>query len=381
MSINKFDNTKLRLARLFKGLTQQELGAEAFVSRQFIHQLEGDVKTPSDELLAVLAEVLDVKPSFFTSQIISEVKPEQCHFRKRKTTTATLVNRVLSYGSIFDLLIALLRDKLDLPEPSFSEFSDFIENEFDGSLESIERTAELCREKWGYSKDAPINNIVRLAENEGAVVTTFNSVSGKVDALSIHKKYPVILINCEDKSVCRTRFTIAHELGHLVLHEGLETGDKNTEGQADKFASALIFPRSAFLREFPPAVKNGRFDWRYLTKLKLRWKMSYRAIIYRASSFGLISAQQYRYANIHLNKTGQTKSEKFDEQVELEVPTLIHDSFETLEEHLSIGFHDIADALQIEPTMLSIISGIDIPKTRAAGNVTHIASKSFRSVS
>lgn len=66
-----------------------------------------------------------------------------------------------------------------------------------------------------------------MVENQGAIVTTFDGVSDKVDALSINRKYPIIIRNTAKESVCRMRFDIAHECGHLIMHDGIETGCKN----------------------------------------------------------------------------------------------------------------------------------------------------------
>jgi DNA-binding XRE family transcriptional regulator len=101
------------------GMTQQELGHLVTVSRQFVHQMESGDKSPADDVWAALAEVLKVKPAFFNHSIINDVKYEQCHFRKRKTTPVGLANRVLALGTIFELLVEILDHHLELPEPRF----------------------------------------------------------------------------------------------------------------------------------------------------------------------------------------------------------------------------------------------------------------------
>ncbi len=167
------------------------------------------------------------------------------------------------------------------------------------------------------------------------------------------------------------RFDLAHECGHFVLHDGVETGDQITESEANKFASAFLFPRAAFINEFISA-KNTRLDWKLIYKLKIRWGMSAKAILYRAHHLDLISAQQYRSGNVHLNKTGQSKTEKYDENIQLETPELLINALEMLRSQLDISFNHIADHLGVDPSMLTTITGVIPENEEYLKNVTPI---------
>ena len=153
------------------------------------------------------------------------------------------------------------------------------------------------------------------------------------------------------------RFDLAHELGHFILHDGIETGDTKTESEADKFASAFLFPRSAFHKEFPD-FRGYRLNWKVIYDLKLRWKLSARAIIYKANYFENITAQQYRSANVWLKKTGQSKKERYDDSIPQEPPELLENAITLLDSQLGNSFKHIADKLGIHPEFLSQITGI-----------------------
>ena len=355
MTNNNFYGDKLRLARLLNGFTQQQLGESVFVSRQFVHQMEGEAKQPADDVLQALCEVLKVERDFFKSPVGNDVKLEQCHFRKRKTTPISLAHRVAAFSTIFENLVSYIKSLLELPA------LDFPEIEHQGEIytnEEIERAAEVCRKKWNLGIDTPISKMTRVLENAGVVITHFDGVSEKVDALSLNRKHPIIVRNTAKESICRMRFDLAHELGHFVLHDGVETGDNVTESEANKFASAFIFPRASFINEFPKMSINSRWNWNDIYKLKIRWRMSARAIIYRAHYLGLITAQQYRSANVHLNRSGQAKIELYDDQIEPEKPELLEKSFNLMREHLGISFHHVAKHLDISIELLSEITGI-----------------------
>ncbi len=364
---NKFLGEKLRLARLLNGMTLKELGEAVTASRQFIHQLEGDTRQPPEDMLYALCETLSVKKDFFYETLENDVKFEQCHFRKRKTTPVGLANRVCSYSSVFELLVEFLSSYIDFPSPDIPDFSN---NSDSYRNIEIENAAEECRKHWGLGLDTPIDSITNILENAGVVITTFSGVSEKVDALSLNRKRPIIIRNDAKESPCRLRFDLAHECGHFVLHNGIETGDNITESEADRFASAFIFPRSAFLSEFPRSFSpNREASWRPLYKLKVRWGMSLKAIIYRAHFLKLISSQDYRAANVRLSKTGQSKKERYDDKVLTEEPELLKSAIELMKDELGIGFSKIADSLHIEPSMLATITGIPIPNHELDENI------------
>lgn len=355
MKSELFYGEKIRLARLLKGFTQQQLGDGITVSRQFVHQMESGIKQPAFDVLDALCEILNVEKSFFFSPIGNDVKLEQCHFRKRKTTPVNLANRVLAYATIFEKLVDLINNYIELPPTSIPSVQ---QNGEHYSNSEIELAAEQCRKSWNLGTKNPIANVTRALENAGIIITQFTGVSEKVDALSFNRKHPVIIRNSEKGSSCRIRFDLAHECGHLILHEGIETGDTITESEANKFASAFLFPRTAFAKEFPD-FKGKNLNWDLIYNLKIRWGMSVRAIIYRAHFLNLITAQQYRGANVRLNKTGQTKVEKYDEKVAKEEPELLSNALHLLEHEIGIPFNQIAKHLTISPNMLSIISGIE----------------------
>src|SRR5665647_261025 len=206
MSSRIFYGEKLRLARLLNGYTQQKLGELVSTTRQYIHQLESDLKQPADDVLNALCESLCVRETFFITPPGNDVKFEQCHFRKRKTTPVGLANKVLAYSTIFEEFVSYLNLHLELPVPNFPTIphsdAGYTNNE-------IELAAEKCRKRWKLGINTPISNVTKLLENQGVVITEYNGVSDKVDALSVNRKFPIIVRNNVKESVCRMRFDLA----------------------------------------------------------------------------------------------------------------------------------------------------------------------------
>jgi Zn-dependent peptidase ImmA (M78 family) len=247
---------------------------------------------------------------------------------------------------IFDELVEFIDSRVRLPDVDFPDHSSA------ESHEQIERAAEQTRMHWGLGL-GPISNMVRVVERAGAVVAFFQEASTEVDALSITSRRPVIVRNDAKKSPYRQRFDIAHELGHLVLHEGHVTGDRKTESEADRFASAFLLPRSTFLKAFQ--MRGSRLDWLAIRDLKLKFGVSKAAIIYRAKSLGLITEEQFRGAFITLRNRGESIEEVEDQLAAKEAGEIVIEALKVLKTAHGIGRVKLAAALDVKPPFLQQI--------------------------
>lgn len=341
-----FQPARLRLARTFWGWTMADLGEQVSASRQYVHQLEGGVRPPSIEVLDAIAFATKFDKPFFFAPVDEEVRDDECHLRSRRTTPGQVRTRVASQGTLFNALVRYLDGRLSLPKvdlPS-SDVKD---------VADVERAAEKARLKWGLTLDAPIKNITRVLESYGAVVTTFWELSAKVDAFSWAGHRPIVVRNV-GKGASRARFDLAHECGHLVMHAGVVTGSAETEGQADRFASAFLLPRAGFAREFPRSL---RWNWPALFALKKRWGASVSAIARRAFDLGLVDAVQYRRACIHIRSSGWHRGEP-DEPIEEERPEVLQLAFAELEKNQRVLPADVARSLCWELSVLERVTNM-----------------------
>lgn len=345
---------QLRLARLAHGCSLEEIGDQIGASRQFIHQLETNARSPSEDTVNALAHVLGVTPTFLAEPVPSSVRPEQCHFRGHANRPASITSQVLARGTLLDKFMAVVEQYVTLPRVSFPDIPAT-------TPEEIEQAAEKARAYWGLGAAGPITSMMRVVENAGAIVTYFGDLSERVDAFSMDRRRPVIVRSSLKESLCRQRFDVAHECGHLIMHRGMQTGDRLTEDQAHRFASAFLFPRAAVLREFP---RGSWIDWHVIFELKKRWKMSARAIIRRGYDLRVLSAAQYRTANIHLMKTGQSKVERYDDDgtMPIEEPELLPTALNALNAVVYGGVATVANEVGLSRQTLQLVSGLSIPE-------------------
>ena len=150
----------------------------------------------------------------------------------------------------------------------------------------------------------------------------------------------------------RQRFTLAHELGHIVLHHFLDEEDyiKNSkliEEQANRFASAFLMPNTVF----PESVY--RKNLAELLSLKKQWGVSMSACARRMSDLYLISMNQYQNMNIEISRNGWKKNEPLDNDVYPENPYYIEAGYRFLFDKKMITAANIVDKFNMYPIELT----------------------------
>jgi Zn-dependent peptidase ImmA (M78 family) len=163
--------------------------------------------------------------------------------------------------------------------------------------------ARLVREAW-LLPNGPIPNMVELLESNGGVVIPCDFGTDLLDAMSQRiDGLPVLFFVNVNAPADRVRHTLAHELGHMVLHTVSLKSDEAMEDEADAFAGAFLLPAD----EIRPQLR--KFDLRQLANLKGHWKVSMAAIAVRADRLKLITPYQSKMFWIEMSKLGYRKRE------------------------------------------------------------------------
>jgi Zn-dependent peptidase ImmA (M78 family) len=244
-------------------------------------------------------------------------------------------------------LVGVLDEHVELPRYQVGEASP-------ESSESIERAAEEFRSLFSLGR-GPLSNVTRIAENAGAVVVKVHGLATEIDAVSFATKRPLIALNASGRSACRERFGIAHELGHFSLHIGVLTGDRLTETQANRFASAFLMPRSTFASECKFAMRGTRLNWPGLSELKLRWGVSKAAIIFRGRQLGMFSEDQAKAGYVGLNRHGEAVQESEDHLIAREEPEVIAESLKVMREHFGVPPSTVAREMRVQSGLLQTL--------------------------
>jgi Zn-dependent peptidase ImmA (M78 family) len=264
-------------------------------------------------------------------------------------------------GEMLKRLVGVLDEHVELPRYKVGEADP-------ATPETIERGAEMFRSLFELGQ-GPLSNVTRVAERAGAVVMKVDGLAPEIDAVSFATKRPVIALNNDGRSACRERFGVAHELGHFSLHIGVLTGDRLTEAQANRFASALLMPRSVFASECRLALRGTRLNWAGLSELKLRWGVSKAAIVFRGRQLGVFSEEQARAGYIGLNRHGEAVRESEDDVVAYEEPEVVAEGLKVMREHFGVPQSAVAREMRVRPSLLQTLLPSEL--AASAGNVVH----------
>lgn len=341
MTIDSIDffGQRLRSLRFVAGLSQSELAERAGLAASMISRLEQDSRVPSTQVLELLCSALDVNQQFFSAKLHYEAAFEDVHFRHRVRMPAKQRNYALGHATFAVELVEFFEANLRLPTVRLPPPPPVV------TVSSIEQAAERARGCISLPNDRPLASPVRTIESAGIPVILSPDTSDCVDAFSVHRQpRPVVILNRKD-SGSRVNLTGAHELGHLILHQGRETGDRETESEADRFASAFLMPARAFAQEFPRSRK-GMIDWAELRKMKSRWRVSMQAMIRRAFDLEIISDVTYRRACQYASAQGWRRAEPGEpDEFAADSPTFLASCFEIAERARGVSPMSIAQRL------------------------------------
>jgi Zn-dependent peptidase ImmA (M78 family)/DNA-binding XRE family transcriptional regulator len=289
---------RIRQARLLAGLTQDAL-ADALTdaghpaTKAVISKYEKNKSTPSAQFLLLAASILDVPSSYFTHQPTLEVN--WLAFRRHSTLPERDQEAVKTYAvDIAELQIEL--QSLLYPDTGV----DLPEIRSAASLDDAEQAAVQLRECWELD-DNPIDSLVQTAEDHQVIVVGWRKHGSDFDGLSGWcNQHPVTVISTL-VDTDRRRFTLAHELGHLVMDTGAVT-EKEAEKLAHRFAAALLVPAERALHEL--GTRRTRLDWDELGILKRKYGLSMAGWIFRARDLNIITEHHAKTLWQELSRRG-----------------------------------------------------------------------------
>ncbi|TKJ36684.1 MAG: hypothetical protein CEE38_10275 [Planctomycetes bacterium B3_Pla] len=271
----------LQLARESRGFTQGRLSRLASISQSKISKYERDYAPISDSDLTVIARVLDYPKSFFHQSVqprgfgVSGV-----YHRRRQSIPMLTLKKIQAEFNIRTMEIEKLLEGAEVKAEN--EFHRLDVEDFDDNAELI---AELVRAQWNLPL-GPIKSVIGVIESAGGIVLKCDMGTRKLDAQSrwISGLPPLFFAN-KDIPTDRLRFTLAHEMGHVIMHRIPTT---NIEDEANQFASSFLMPRREIIPDLIP------FSLERAVRLKLKWKVSIAALIMRAFDLGILTKSQKR---------------------------------------------------------------------------------------
>jgi Zn-dependent peptidase ImmA (M78 family)/DNA-binding XRE family transcriptional regulator len=282
-----FNPQRLSLARKRRKHTKKSLAEAIGITPLTLTRLEAGENQPEDDTLKKLSNELAFPIQFFFGDDIEGINSGGVSFRSLSKLTTKDKEASLAAGEIGVMFSDWVANRFNLPKLDIPDLSaDY----------TPESAALALREYWQLGQ-RPINDIIKLLESKGVIILSLKEDIKTVDAFSFWRgNTPYIFLN-SFKTVERSRFDAAHELGHLVMHVGsrLDHG-KPMERDADTFGSCFLMPESDVRSEIR---RNPTLD--YLIEKKIRWKTSLSSICYRLHKLDILTDWQYRQFCIEIN--------------------------------------------------------------------------------
>ncbi|MCP5061582.1 MAG: ImmA/IrrE family metallo-endopeptidase [Ignavibacteriae bacterium] len=329
----RFQGENLLEAREARSMTVTSLAEITGLSTRAISGFEKGEINPTYESVDKIAVTLNLPIEFFLKK--NKIRNNNTvFFRSLKSTTNVDRKRLVRRLSWLKEIVEYLTNYISFVKPSLPDFDIDTSNFKNLTMQDIENFAQKTRSHFGL-KYGPISNVVQLCENKGIFVSRGEVESRTIDAFSewdwYLEKHPIVFLGVDKESSARSRFDIAHELGHTVLHKKLDKTEFNNknlkilEQHANDFASAFLMPAEEFKRSF----FNASFDSFFIMKKK--WKTSIASIIVRSERLKLISKKTstnlwYNYSRKGYRRIG----EPLDNIIEYEKPNYLSRSIKTL---------------------------------------------------
>ena len=312
MTTSVFNPEMLNLARRSRGLTQEELAQRALVSRGLLAHYEAGIRLVPDDTLGRLADALDYPVGFFCrTPTLLGVGGDAIFHRKRQSLPRKALYHAHACAEVRRLEVTTLLHSMDAAVLSLPEYPADLFDDPAGVARTVRTIMNI--------PPGPIFNLTATLERNGCVVVAHDFQSRYLDGFSQRPPYPPSFMHMNQAlPPDRWRWTLAHELGHLVMHTSLaEFAPRLLEDQANLFASEFLTPA----HEIAPQLTGLTFQ--KLSGLKLEWGVSMQALITRAYHLNLISGRQRQSMFTRMAKAGYMTREPATLDPPAEKPTMM----------------------------------------------------------
>ncbi len=335
---------RIKQARISRGFSMGELADLLGVTRSAVSQYELGTIKPSDYIIGKMSDILEYQLSFFYKKLPPTTNSNSAvYFRSRRSTAQKAKNAAKEKISIFREIHDYLSQYIDFPNVNIPNL-EYVNSYTELDLQTIEDYTKYLRNFWNLGND-PIENLTAILQKNGIIISIMDLNNKKIDAFSVwYEKIPYIFRSKDKYSNARLRFDLAHELGHLIMHNTFTEEDftdkviyNKLETEADMFAACFLLPKETFSQD----VYSTSID--HFIQLKKKWKVSIGAMIFRCSDLHILSENQIKYLKDQMTYNKYWLHEPLDELIPLESPTAHKQAFELLLDNNIVTPFDITE--------------------------------------
>jgi Zn-dependent peptidase ImmA (M78 family)/DNA-binding XRE family transcriptional regulator len=369
--INGFQSARLSQALAARRLSQVQLAAMVEVAPSTVSKWRNGEQAPEALTLERLAALVNVAPEWFTRPLPPATsKPLFRSNASAHVAAREMLNARLMWGQ--DVALAL-NDYVDfpdlvLPSRAFTEPDQIDDFE-------IEAAAAECRDIWRLGR-AAIPDLALAIESAGIVLMREETGVAQIEGLSAWSDAlgrPLIMLASDKDNGYRSRFDLAHELGHLVLHKNISRIAERErhsilELQAHRFAGAFLLPAETFAAEVRTPVTLDS-----LLLLKRRWGVSVAAMIMRLHAIQVIDNDEKQTLFKRRSARWGAKSEPGDMERLPERPRLLRRTIDLLTSSGVLPMGAITRHIGLSSRDIESLSGLPSGYLDGPGQVFELA--------
>lgn len=282
---------RIKELRMQKGFSQEDLALRANFSKSYIQKFEEGQREIRSSQLVQLSMALGVG--------IAEI------IKKSNYNSDEFVLRNIEFREGFKILDVKSFEKniimgniLHNKYPAYCKLEKLLnnvlvfQNPLKGintitSKEQVEEAAKILRKKWKF-ENTPIYDLVSFLEDLGIKIFEVTEDESFAGFSCWERNNPIIVINVTNTDIPRRRFTVLHELAHLLLP--FNSDDVNIEHYCNHFAGAMLLP-SEVLRTY---IGGDSITLEELKRIKSKYGISIFAVIVRMVNLDFITWDKYR---------------------------------------------------------------------------------------
>jgi Zn-dependent peptidase ImmA (M78 family)/transcriptional regulator with XRE-family HTH domain len=298
------------LAREARGMTQVELAQKIGMSPTNLSKIERNEIGVGEESILQISMATFFPINFFLQR--GRILPDHLGYRRKQNVPQRFITPINSRINIIKNHVQFLTRGLAMEMPKLPRM------EVTSTIDAA-KIALKVRQLWNIETPV-IDNLVKLFEKKNLIVSSFDFGTERVDSRSIltEEHFPLICFNSA-LSGDRQRFTLAYELGGLIMHTYHKVPvSRDLNHEANVFAASFLMPEKEIITDF----KNG-VTIPLLAELKKKWKVSMISLLYRADDLGLLTANQKRYLLQQFNTLQIRRREPPELDIKKEEPQLL----------------------------------------------------------
>jgi len=327
----------VRLARHLRGFTQKRASDDLGIAQAVFSRLENGLVEADEEIRRKVSQVFSLPEAFFKSTETIYGPPVSVHAMLRGNKSELSARDVDMITAELNIRLMQLRRFMEVVDYSPPSQVPTLDVE---QFESPAAIAALVRAHWKMPA-GPVKNLTRLLENAGVIVgeSSFSGASVSGVTFAAPGRPPIVLVN-RSHPADRLRFTLAHELGHLVMHRFPTAG---MEDEANQFASAFLLPP----HEIEDVFRGRKMSLELLASLKKEWRVSMQSLLMAAQNGGAVTGNQARYLWQQISARGWRTREPASLDFPFDKPTVLPTILKAHTEDMGFNFDELVEISRV----------------------------------